>query len=196
MGGAQLREGGSRDIVGLKEENLLQILFDMEIQLGELTDKVCWLKWCVKLKGEVGLGLGLGQGRGVFVEEPRDRASTQPNEPIGNAMQKGEGKIQGQEDGLQPKGRGLAQNKLGPVWRTQAESGPSVGGAVPLFLARTLATLQEVVVPPVEATTLAVTSIVHCAFRRCNNDVVFAPNASEPTQKGAIVVAGTSTTSK
>lgn len=32
----------------------------MEMQLGDLTYRVCWLKRCIELKGMVGLGLGQG----------------------------------------------------------------------------------------------------------------------------------------
>ncbi|KAF5477643.1 hypothetical protein F2P56_004263 [Juglans regia] len=56
-----LRDGVGRDVVALKEENLLKALSDMEEQLGELTNKVGWLKRCVELKGISGLGLDHGR---------------------------------------------------------------------------------------------------------------------------------------
>ncbi|KAF5461820.1 hypothetical protein F2P56_017887 [Juglans regia] len=41
---AQLRDGGGRAVAGMKEDNLLQVLSEMETQLGELTYRVELLK--------------------------------------------------------------------------------------------------------------------------------------------------------
>lgn len=39
-----LRDGGGRVSVVLKEESVLKALCEMEVQLGELTNRVGWLK--------------------------------------------------------------------------------------------------------------------------------------------------------
>lgn len=59
--GIRRGEGDDKAFVGLKEEFWLNSLIDIEKQLGELTNKVTLMKWCVLGQEERGLGLcGLG----------------------------------------------------------------------------------------------------------------------------------------
>ncbi|KAF5472286.1 hypothetical protein F2P56_009019 [Juglans regia] len=134
-----LRDGVGRDVVALKEENVLKALSDMEEQLGELANKVGWLKRCVEVKGIA--RLGLDHGRDIEDQWAKENAG------------KGKGKILGREVGFQPN---KTQKQSGPFWRqtfnrTREEvGGPSGDGTVPSLSVLPQTTSPKVVVPTAE----------------------------------------------
>ncbi|KAF5482309.1 hypothetical protein F2P56_002891 [Juglans regia] len=137
-GAVSVGEEDGRRVVGLQKEMVVRVLSDMQNQLGELQEKICFLKKCVE-EQECQLGAALRPS----AVDPRDGPK---------AQSKGKAQLRpGPSDGRRPSR--LENRPSGSVWRRRGASlphaavGPVVdGGALPQVTAKGLRPPAKIVV--------------------------------------------------
>ncbi|XP_041008893.1 uncharacterized protein LOC121253063 [Juglans microcarpa x Juglans regia] len=150
--GTQGCEEVGRRFVGFQKETIMRVLFDMQMQLGELQGNIIWLKRCVEDQGwdlipgsSDGLVIGQVKGREPKGQQ-KGKATCGPEAGLSAGLAKGKGPLYG------PRHSREASRPTRPVWRRHGASLPPAvvacvegGGGLPpvAFSAKVVAPLSE-----------------------------------------------------